>query len=67
MQSNAAPDATSITLSRPKPKELVLQGQRLQYFTVAWNTLEALVSVIAGLIAGSVALVGGWSCSSFVT
>jgi hypothetical protein len=37
---------------------LVRRGQRLEYFTVAWNTLKAFVSIIAGIIAGSVALVG---------
>lgn len=37
---------------------LVRRGQRLEHFTVAWNGIEALVSIMAGLIAGSVALVG---------
>jgi divalent metal cation (Fe/Co/Zn/Cd) transporter len=37
--------------------DLVRRGQRLEYFTVAWNSVEALVSIAAGLIAGSVALV----------
>jgi divalent metal cation (Fe/Co/Zn/Cd) transporter len=31
---------------------------RLEYFTVAWNVIEAGVAVTAGLLAGSVALVG---------
>lgn len=31
---------------------------RLEYFTVAWNTLEAIVGIAAGLAAGSVALIG---------
>jgi divalent metal cation (Fe/Co/Zn/Cd) transporter len=39
-------------------EELVRRGQRLEYFTVGWNSVEALVSIIAGLFAGSVALVG---------
>jgi divalent metal cation (Fe/Co/Zn/Cd) transporter len=39
-------------------QDLVVRGRRLEYFTVVWNTLEALVSVIAGWIAGSVSLVG---------
>jgi divalent metal cation (Fe/Co/Zn/Cd) transporter len=30
----------------------------LEYFTVGWNVLEAVVAIGAGLIAGSVALVG---------
>jgi len=38
-------------------RDLIRRGQRLEYFTVAWNSLEALVSIIAGVVAGSVALV----------
>ena len=37
---------------------LVRRGQRLEYFTVAYNSAEGLVSIVAGLIAGSVSLVG---------
>lgn len=32
-------------------------GRRLEYFTLGWNTLEALVAVAAGIAAGSIALV----------
>lgn len=42
-------------LTRP---DLVRRGQRLEYFTIAYNSLEGLVSIVAGLIAGSVSLVG---------
>src|SRR5690349_3001272 len=38
--------------------DLVRQGQRLEYFTIAYNSLEGLVSIVAGLIAGSVSLIG---------
>src|SRR2546429_653065 len=31
---------------------------RLEQLTIAWNSVEALVAVVAGVIAGSVALVG---------
>jgi divalent metal cation (Fe/Co/Zn/Cd) transporter len=31
---------------------------RLEYFTVGWNIIEAVVAIGAGLIAGSVALIG---------
>jgi cation diffusion facilitator family transporter len=31
---------------------------RLEYFTVAWNVIEAVVAITAGLIVGSVALIG---------
>jgi divalent metal cation (Fe/Co/Zn/Cd) transporter len=37
-------------------RDLVHQGKRLEYFTVVWNSIEA--SIVAGIIAGSVALVG---------
>ena len=30
----------------------------LEYFTVAWNLLEALVALVSGTVAGSIALVG---------
>jgi len=36
----------------------VRQGLRLEYLTVAWNCAEAVVALISGLIAGSIALVG---------
>lgn len=32
-------------------------GQHLEYFTIFWNSLEALAALISGFIAGSVALV----------
>ena len=34
------------------------RARRLEFFTLGWNLIEALVSVIAGALAGSVALVG---------
>ncbi len=34
------------------------RGRRLQYLTIAWNSGEFVVAVVAGLLAGSVALVG---------
>lgn len=46
---------TSSVSERPG---LVRRGLRLNYLTLAYNTMEALVSLAAGLAAGSVALVG---------
>jgi divalent metal cation (Fe/Co/Zn/Cd) transporter len=46
---------TTIPLNR---RELVRRGKRLEYFTVAYNSLEGLVSIVAGAIAGSVSLIG---------
>ena len=37
---------------------LVKRGQRLEYFTIAYNSLEGLIGIAAGLVAGSIALVG---------
>jgi Predicted Co/Zn/Cd cation transporters len=34
------------------------RGLRLEYVTVAWNVVEAAVAVAAGVVAGSIALVG---------
>lgn len=37
---------------------LVQRGIRLSYATIGYNSLEAIASLIAGLLAGSVALIG---------
>jgi divalent metal cation (Fe/Co/Zn/Cd) transporter len=34
------------------------RGRRLEYFTIAWNSAEAIASLAAGLLAGSIVLVG---------
>lgn len=34
------------------------EGRRLEYLTIGWNVVEAAVSLWAGLVAGSTALVG---------
>lgn len=38
--------------------EAVNRGLRLEYFTVGWNFLEALVALTSGATAGSIALIG---------
>jgi divalent metal cation (Fe/Co/Zn/Cd) transporter len=38
--------------------QLIRRGRRLEYLTLSWNSLEAVVAIVAGLIAGSIALVG---------
>jgi divalent metal cation (Fe/Co/Zn/Cd) transporter len=45
--------------------ETVRLGRRLEYFTIAWNTLEGLVAVIVGAVAGSISLVG-FGIDSFI-
>jgi divalent metal cation (Fe/Co/Zn/Cd) transporter len=44
---------------------VVRRGRRLEYFTIGWNTLEGLVAVIAGAVAGSVSLIG-FGIDSFI-
>jgi divalent metal cation (Fe/Co/Zn/Cd) transporter len=44
---------------------LVRHGRRLEYFTIVWNTVEGLIAVATGLIAGSISLVG-FGIDSFV-
>lgn len=36
----------------------VQRGRKLEYFTIGWNSLEAVVAISFGIIAGSVALFG---------
>ena len=38
--------------------ELIKRGKSLEYFTIGWNSLEAVVAISFGSIAGSVALFG---------
>jgi divalent metal cation (Fe/Co/Zn/Cd) transporter len=47
--------ATASTANR---RDLVRRGQRLEYFTIGYNSVEGLVSIVAGWIAGSVSLIG---------
>ena len=37
---------------------LIRRGRYLEYFTIGYNSLEGLIAVAAGLLAGSIALVG---------
>lgn len=39
-------------------QQVLRRGRRLEYVTVGWNSLEALASIVAGIFAGSIALVG---------
>jgi divalent metal cation (Fe/Co/Zn/Cd) transporter len=44
---------------------LARRGRRLEYFTIGWNSLEGLVAVAAGTLAGSISLVG-FGADSFI-
>ena len=47
-----------IRLDRAERSKLVARGRYLEYFTIGYNSLEGLIAVVAGLTAGSIALVG---------
>lgn len=53
--SRDSPDARSAVVTRAR---LVRRGLWLNWATIGYNLLEAVVSIVAGLFAGSVALVG---------
>jgi divalent metal cation (Fe/Co/Zn/Cd) transporter len=38
--------------------QLVRKGLWLEYFTVAWDSLEAVIAIAAGVVASSIALIG---------
>src|SRR2546427_930948 len=37
---------------------IVQRGRILQYLTIAWNSLECVIALVAGFLAGSIALIG---------
>jgi len=37
---------------------LLARGRKLEYLTIAWNSFEAVVALLAGVLSGSIALVG---------
>jgi divalent metal cation (Fe/Co/Zn/Cd) transporter len=44
--------------SLERRRELHRRALRLEYFTISWNVIEGVVAIGAGIIAGSVALIG---------
>jgi cation diffusion facilitator family transporter len=51
--------------SSVRREELHRRGPRLEWFTVAWNVVEGVVAIGAGLVTGSVSLVG-FGADSFI-
>lgn len=54
----SVPPPTGNQERRTKNTNLVRRGRRLEYFTIGWNLLEAVVAVGSGVVAGSTALIG---------
>jgi divalent metal cation (Fe/Co/Zn/Cd) transporter len=52
---------TDLTIATISPADRVAaarRGRLLQYLTIAWNSAECAVALVAGFLAGSIALVG---------
>jgi len=49
---------TTLAAIVPDRRALVQRGLRLELLTVGWNSAEAVIGIAAGLLAGSIALVG---------
>ena len=49
---------TTAVHAHSKRAELIHKGLILQYLTIGWNSIECLVALVAGFLAGSIALVG---------
>lgn len=49
---------TALAAVVPERGALVQRGLRLETLTVAWNSAEAVIGIAAGVVAGSIALVG---------
>jgi divalent metal cation (Fe/Co/Zn/Cd) transporter len=48
-----------VQISVPADRAILARhGRRLEYFTIAWNSIEAAAALASGILAGSVALVG---------
>ena len=45
-------------MTEPAREESLRKGKRLEYLTLLWNSVEAVVAVGSGVLAGSTALVG---------
>lgn len=55
-------DSTSSIIQRAA---YVHKARQLEYLTIAWNSLEGILSVLAGIVAGSISLVG-FGIDSFI-
>ena len=53
---------SELTITR---QAIAHRGRRLEYFTIGWNTLEGLIAIAAGAVAGSISLVG-FGMDSFI-
>ena len=49
---------TTVELSAPEVERLTRRGLRLAQFTVAYNVVEGIIAITAGVMAGLVSVIG---------
>ncbi|HEY8715148.1 MAG TPA: cation transporter [Candidatus Acidoferrum sp.] len=65
MSDSSSGTATSEKGQRKKQRKNTRKGKKLEYFTIAWNALEAGLAIYAGITARSVSMVG-FGADSFI-
>jgi divalent metal cation (Fe/Co/Zn/Cd) transporter len=65
MESRETASKEKETAMMTDRQALAQRGQRLEHFTILWNSLEGLIAVSAGALAGSISLVG-FGVDSFI-
>ena len=58
MRADREAVSIELALSAPKRTDELRRGVRLEVFTIAWNVLEAVIGIAAGVISGSISLIG---------
>ena len=58
-------DTEHTTTNEDWRRAIARRGQRLEYFTIGWNSVEGLAAVGAGALAGSISLIG-FGVDSFI-
>src|SRR5664279_467820 len=56
--NEAIPESTESEDQKRIAVAIARQGRRVEYVSIAWTSLEAISGIVAGLIAGSMALIG---------
>ncbi len=64
MKSSAVPDSQNLPLDSERLL-LLRKGRNLTLFTIAWNVIEGIIAISAGVVANSVALIS-FGVDSFV-
>jgi divalent metal cation (Fe/Co/Zn/Cd) transporter len=52
------PGVLTILAPAQNRTQFVQRGRRLQYLTIAWNSVEFVIALVAGFLVGSIALIG---------